>query len=318
MPEPAASAILGTERRWPVLEAGDPRHGRARPLVVVVNPNVTHPVGSRQLHSVLHVLRESGADVEVATTPDEKELAQLGEAFEGSRFVLVGGDGSVHAAAAALPAASEIALVPTGSANNVAHSVGIPLDPLAAAQLAAVGVAHPLDLVEARANGRSCRIVEGVSVGFLAQARARYRQTSSGHLLSGAAAGIRALGRFHPLAVRVHHEPFDEELVLAQLFVANLPLYAFGLHVAPHADLGDGLLDLVGLEAADRRAVLGMLAALKRGHYLGRPGVHLWRARSARIRTHGASPVIGDSVDLGTGPVELVALPGALRLVRPG
>ena len=290
----------------------------ARRLVVVVNPNVTRPISPRQLHAVLHVLRENGADVELVTTDGSGELGRLGDEAAGARFVLVGGDGSVHAAAAALPAATEIALVPTGSANNVAHSVGIPLDPLAAAQLAAVGTAHPLDLIEARVGGGSRRIVEGVSVGFLAGARARYHHRSSGHRLAGAAAGLAALGKFHPLAVRVHHEPFDEELALAQLFVANLPLYAFGLQVAPHADLSDGLLDLVGLEASSRRAVLGLILALKQGRHVGRPGVHLWRARSVRLRTHGASPVIGDSADLGTGPVELVALPGALRLVRPG
>lgn len=298
-----------------MLEAATPAL-RSRRLVVV-NPNVTHPLEPRRLRAVLHVLRENGLDVDLLTTSDPEELSEAG-AEDGLRVVLVGGDGSVHAAAAALPAGSEIALVPTGSANNVAHSVGIPLDPLAAAQLAAVGHAHPLDLIEARAGGRVQRIVEGVSVGFLARARVRYRHASSGHVLSGAFAGLGALARFHPLAVHVHHEPFDEELRLAQLFVANLPLYAFGLQVAPHADLSDGFLDLVGLEAPTRRAVVGMLAALKRGESVGRPGVHLWRARRARIRTHGSSPVIGDSVDLGTGSVELAVLPGALRLVRPG
>jgi hypothetical protein len=47
--------------------------------------------------------------------------------------------------------------------------------------------------------------------------------------------------------------------------VANLPFYAFGLCVAPHADPGDAALDLIGIEAPTRRAVLAALRELRPG-----------------------------------------------------
>jgi diacylglycerol kinase family enzyme len=156
-------------------------------------------------------------------------------------------------------------------------------------------------------------------VGFLADARAHYHASGSGHRVAGALAGGQALSRFRPLAVHVGGAVGrGEELALSQLFVANLPLFEFGLHVAPHADPRDGMLDFVGFEGRTRRDVLAMMHHLHAGDHLGREGVHIWRAESGRIRPHGLSPVIADSTNLGSGPVDLEVVRGALRLVRPG
>jgi diacylglycerol kinase family enzyme len=77
------------------------------------------------------------------------------------------------------------------------------------------------------------------------------------------------------------------------------------------------MLDLIGIEASNRLAVLRMIAELRRGRHLPHRGVHAWRAPSATITTAGCSPVVADSEDLGSGPVTLRAVSAALRLVRP-
>jgi hypothetical protein len=43
----------------------------------------------------------------------------------------------------------------------------------------------------------------------------------------------------------------------------------------------------------------------------------MWRASQVRLDPEGASPVIADSTDLGSGPVELTVVPGALQVVAP-
>jgi diacylglycerol kinase family enzyme len=176
---------------------------------------------------------------------------------------------------------------------------------------------RPIDLIEATTSEQTHLVTEGISVGFLARARARYNGRNSGDVIEALRAGADALAAFHPLHVRVRRDAVCEELRLAQLFVANLPLYAFGLQVAPHADPEDETLDFVGIERTSRATIVPMLVELHRGTVLRHPGVHVWQARSATISTHGASPIVGDSTDLGSGPVRLRALPAALRLVRP-
>jgi diacylglycerol kinase family enzyme len=179
------------------------------------------------------------------------------------------------------------------------------------------GAVRPIDLIEARTRDRCYLVVESVSVGFLAQARTRYHGRNSADLLAGVRAGLHALAAFHPLAAQVRGEDAGEEVSLAQAFVANLPLYEFGLHVAPQADPTDAALDLIGIEAGGRAAVVRMLLDLRRGVLLARPGLHLWRAQRIVLTTNGCSPIVADSTSLGFGPVELRAAPLALRLVRP-
>jgi diacylglycerol kinase (ATP) len=156
-----------------------------------------------------------------------------------------------------------------------------------------------------------------VSVGFLAQARVRYHGRNSADMLAGVRAGATALARFHPCAASVTEPDRSLTMHVAQLFVANLSLYEFGLQVAPHADPTDAALDLVAIHAPTRRHVLRMLVELRRGTHLSHPNVRAWRAPQATIDTNGSSPVVADSTDLGSGPVQLGALPAALRLVRP-
>ena len=288
-----------------------------RSVLLIANENASGARTFGLAARATAALRRAGLRVDARVTSSGDELRDVLPGDPERRVVLVGGDGTVHAIANLAGPLPELALIPAGSANNVCRSLGIPLDLDAAVALAATGRARPIDLVEARTPRGRHVVTEGVSVGFLAQARTRYHGRNSADALAALRAGAGALAGFHPLGVRVTAGRVREELRLAQLFVANLPLYAFGLHVAPQADPEDATLDLVGIERSSRATVLAMLAELHRGTLLRHPGVHVWRARTATIATHGASPIVADSTDLGAGPVLLQALPAALPLVRP-
>lgn len=288
---------------------------RARPhLMLVINRRATG-VTPALADEARRALRRRGARVDVLVTESAAEWRDAAADIE--RVVLLGGDGTLHAAANLEPRPREIALIAAGSSNNVARCLGIPLDVENAARLAVEGQVNPIDLIEATSQRQRYRTVEGISVGFLAQARVRYHKDNSSGVAAGLAAGVGALRRFHPLAVRVVRAGATERLELGQLFVANLALYEFGLRVAPFADPTDEMLDLIGIEVANRFAIPGMILRLLQARHVGRRGVHVWRARSARIETHELSPVVADSTDLGAGPVELAVLPRELPIVRP-
>jgi len=276
------------------------------------------PTGPPALRVVVNANASGTAAIaDLRRTASLAELEAVWGHGDGRRLVLVGGDGTVHAAANVAGAARDFALIPAGRANNIARCLDIPLSMRDAARLALAGRVRPVDLIEARTAGVRQLVLESVSVGFLAQARVRYDGRNSADLVAGARAGAMALRTFHPLGAHVTSQAGTQSLSLAQLFVANLPLYEFGLRVAPQADPEDALLDIVGIEAPTRRAVLRMLLDLRRGTHATRREVHAWRATSVRITTRGASPIVADSADLGFGPVELRAVPAALRVVRP-
>ncbi len=298
-------------------ETVDRSSGERPELRVIVNARASGSRHRDRVDRLAAALRRYGAAAEFIFTESVDQLAEIWKEDDGRRIVLMGGDGTIHVAPRLGEPLREVALIPAGRANNVARSLGIPLDLESAARLAVKGSARPIDLIEARADGRRHIVMESVSVGFLAQARVRYRGRNSADLVAGVRAGAAALARFHPLAAHVHSPSSDETIRLAQLFVANLPLYEFGLRIAPDADPTDATLDVIGIEAPNRRAVLRMVGDLRRGTYLEHLRVHSWRTPSMTLRTNGASPIVGDSADLGVGPIELRALPAALRIVRP-
>ena len=284
-------------------------------LLLVANANASGLVRRPQLVDAAGVLLgTAGARVETHLTATIDELGAVVSEQE-RRVVLLGGDGSVHAAANLPGQKPELALLPAGGANNIARSLGVPTDLAVAARLAVTGSARPLDVIAARNATRRHLAIEGVSVGFHALARADYKGTNSADVVAGVKAGLGALAHFHPVAIGVEADGPFEVLRVGQLFAANLPFFGPGLRVAPGADPGDGLLDVVIIETGGRAGLLAMLPHLRRGTHVDRPGVRRLKARRLRIATGGRSPIIADTTDLGSGTVELTVEPSALALV---
>jgi diacylglycerol kinase (ATP) len=299
------------------LKTAPPRRSRhRRDLILVANCNASGLAGRGKLEEALDALRRHGARVQPRLTSDLDELeAALGEAD--GRVVLLGGDGTTHAVANLEGALPELALLPAGRANNIARSLGIPLELDRAAALAVHGAARPIDAIEASAGDRRYRVVEGVSIGFHARARVKYHAENSAALLQGLAVGLSTLWKFRPQNVVIESNGEREVMTVAQVFASNLPLYGFGMRVAPDADPADGQVDLVTIDVRTRRSLVSMLPHVRRGTHNGLPGVRTWRTSHVRIDPGGDSPVIADSTDLGAGPVDLAVARGALQVVRP-
>jgi diacylglycerol kinase (ATP) len=287
------------------------------PLLLVANGNSSGLVRRPELvDGAKSLLTRAGSRVDLHLTSSVEELAAL-VVGEERRTVLLGGDGSLHAFANVPGPKPPVALLPAGGANNVARSLGIPLEPEHAARLAVQGAARPLDLIAASSGGRRMLAVEGVSVGFHSQARSRYHAANSSDVRAGLVAGLGALASFRPFTVAVESDGALELRTVSQLFVSNLGLYGPGFRVAPDADPTDGRLELVEIQTRGRLGLVPMLARLRDGAHLGRRGVRLWQAERIRIATGGSAPVIADTTNLGTGSVELTVVPAALPIVSP-
>ena len=284
-------------------------------LLLVVNGNASG-IGRRPhlAKDSTSLLRSAGARVETRVTTSLEELENALATAE-RRVVLLGGDGSVHAAANIKFPKPELAILPGGSANNVARSLGIPAELDAAARLAVTGRARQLDLIAARTESQRYLAVEGVSVGFHALARSQYHAKNSADVRAGMRAGLRALAGFKPLTIGLQIDGACEVIRIAQLFVANTPLFGPRLEVAPGADPSDGLLDVVTIDRPGAASLLALVPRLRRGTHLNRPGVRRVRARNIRITTRGQSPVIADTTNLGSSTVDLSVEPAALEVV---
>jgi diacylglycerol kinase (ATP) len=288
----------------------------ARDVDLVVNANATGAGSTADVVArATDALERAGAHVRAHVTGTETELAAVAATAAGRRFVLVGGDGTVHALANVdLPTLPATALLPAGRANNIARALGIPVDWGTAAQLAVHGRPAAVDALRVETPQRTLYAVEGVSAGFHAAARHRYTATNSGDLAAGVRALVAELATFRPHRVALDVDgatAFDG--TAAQVFLSNLPYFGFGFHVDPAADPSDGRLEAIVLEGTTRRDVVRLLSAARDGRHLGRPGVTLTRATEAR--TERPLPLVADAVPLGVTTAVVTVAPGRLTLV---
>jgi diacylglycerol kinase family enzyme len=288
-----------------------------REVVLIANGSASGLAKLQKLEDATRALESRGARVETHVTESVAQLEAEWPTFADRRVVLLGGDGTLHAAVNLPHWPRELALLPAGRANNVARALGIPLDLAAAAELATEGRPRPLDLVSVTNGNGSYLAVEGVSVGLHAVARSSYQAPNSADVRAAVRSALRAARSFDGVTLCVSSDGVPEVLNVGQLFVANLSLYAFGLRVAPRARPDDGLLDVVALPWEGRAQILPTIARLRRGTHIARRGTRTWTAERVRIATGGRSPVIADTTNVGTGPVTLQVVPAALEVVAP-
>jgi diacylglycerol kinase family enzyme len=319
MPSETASAPRLGRRRGPV----PPRVVTRRPgtvaierrdVVLVANGRASG-IDAAEVDRAAGALTAAGARVHPHRTASLDELTAIVAGADGRRVVLAGGDGTVHALAnLGLPALPGVGLLPAGRANNIARALGIPTDWRAAARLAVHGRPVALDALRVTTPERRLFAVEGVSAGFHAAARHRYRGENSADL----AAGVRALaGELWDFGERRVDLWTDGRPRFAgraaQIFLANLPYFGFGFEVDPHADPSDGRLEAIVLTASTRREVIRLLAAAREGRHLGRPGV-TWAA-AGRADLREPLPLVADAVPLGVTTATVEVVPAHLRIV---
>jgi membrane-associated protein len=317
-------------------ERGHPRNLRHRSkvggLLVAVNRNASGlEEPEKTAGELVAILAELGEPAERVVTGSERELWDVLRSAEelDQRVVLVGGDGTVHAAAnAPLRRLPELALVPTGRANNIARALGIPVSRGEALAVAAGAPAKPVDALRVATPDRFIYAVEAVSAGFQAEARSGYDAENSADLVQGLKALVRAVRRYRPysasvdfVGVRRTNSTLGSSLrssETAQLFLSNLPYFGFGFEVDPGADPSDGRLEAILIEARGRGRLLRLLAAARRGRHIGRRGVS--RVSATRARLTEPLPLVADAVPLGVTTATVSVESARLRVAshQPG
>jgi diacylglycerol kinase (ATP) len=265
------------------------------------------------LEAILAATGDTGVHVTGVITDGEDDLREAIEAAEGGRLVLVGGDGSVHFALNAASGPLEIGLVPMGRANNIARSLGLPRDVPRAARVAVTADARPVDVLRVETPERSLLGIEGVSAGLHAAARMRYEAPNSAQLLDGVSAFAGALASYEPWPLELE---LDGKLAYdgnaAGLFLSNFPLFAYGFKIDPLADVGDGRLAAVVLEADSRHGVARLVLSAYRGTLRRRRNVTVTPAHEAVLTT--PVPMVVDSEVLGTTTASVRVEQGLLKI----
>jgi len=179
--------------------------------------------------------------------------------------IAAGGDGTVAKLIRNVPYRSvPIAILPIGTANNIARSLGIAGPPRELAATWSLERTRRLDIGVARGKWGQCNFVEAVGVGSLTKAIQQVDASaveSGDPLRHGRSALAKLLANARPTRTRLDLDgrALSGDFLLVE--VLNVRSVGPGLRLAPEADPGDGLLDLVCLRADQRAEMIEWLRA---------------------------------------------------------
>lgn len=247
-------------------------------------------------------------------------IAGEGAAAGFDPIVAVGGDGTAHEVANGLLGFSgsipSLAVIPVGTGNDFARSVGIPMDLGEAVEVAVggAGVARAIDA--ARCGDRYFVGVAGA--GFDARV-ARAVNAAPPRMKIGALPFVwytlREIVRNRnvELVIQLDGTTITQRSLLVS--VSNCRFSGGGMQLAPEALPDDGLLDVCVVGDASVADVVRLLPRVFSGGHVGHPKVAIHRA--ARIRIDGPPEVDAqaDGELIGGLPLEIAVIPGALRVL---
>lgn len=242
------------------------------------------------------------------------------------RMVAAGGDGTVSTVASLLAERGasdvEFAVLPLGTGNDLARSLGMPLDQELAWEACVAGRAAPLDLLQVEIGGRSTYAANMVTAGNTGKYAAAITSDMKQRwgpfcYLRGTIDVLQELDVYEVL-VQLDGEQQSRRYSALNVFVANGRTSGGGLTVAPESELDDGLLDVVLIQDGDAFDLAGLTADYLLSDFRNNDLVVHHRCREIRIAAQPAMPISIDGDPQEPGTVTVRVLPGALNAVRGG
>jgi diacylglycerol kinase (ATP) len=291
---------------------------------LIVNPGAGKAgEGPKNLELATRLLKEHGIEVEVALAHPKEEAIPIARKAvkDGHRLVIaMGGDGTLEAVMSALVGSrARLGILPTGTANNVARSLGIPLDLEEACALIATGNINKLDLGQARMkSGEKQYFFELAAVGLIAALYPDLNKATNGKLSHLKDAALTFLHQETRPKVKLTLDDESKiELETMLVVVSNTPIFGRNFLVAPNASLQDGLLDVSVYPEFSKAELLAYFARVMDENYSEDPKVQRYRARKVKIKATPKMEVIADGVVLGKGTVEIRSRAAALWVISP-
>lgn len=327
---PAQPPAPNLTARWLVI--ANPAAGRAGP-------------SSRAWRRLERALREAGVAFDIEWTSaggDGARIAAAAQARGQHRFLVAGGDGSLHdvvnglrrqggtADQAGVRASPTVVPLALGTGNDWSRSLELPRNPVALAAVIRRDEAVPHDagridlLAESGAVRETRWFINVAGAGFDAHVIERMPARTPSRLsyLLGA---LRELARYRPPLFRLGlEETGDGGMIRAEelqgrrllTFVANGRYCGGGMHIAPTALLDDGQFDVVTIAALNLWQALPRLARLYSGSLLQDSAVRRRVATRVRIDADPPSGIEADGQFVGNTPAIFSVERGVLRTLR--
>lgn len=233
-----------------------------------------------------------------------------------TRVIVAGGDGTVGTVAGAvLGTGLPLGIVPTGTANNLARTLGIPASVEEACALVRAGRTHAIDAAEV--NGRVFMTTASIGLSVaITEALTDDAKRRMG-TLAYAATAARTVRRAERFVADITWPGGTRRARTVQVVVGNGRFYGSAMQVADDTRIDDHALDLYSLEVRAKWRLLALGPRMKRGTHGDADDVRALRAPEFHVATATPMTVNADGELVTETPATFRVLPSALTVYAP-
>jgi diacylglycerol kinase (ATP) len=297
---------------------------------LIFNPASGNPAESAaQLVELLRHLQTQQIQAEVLVVQPEYNLSAIARsaARAGAKMVIVsGGDGTIENVALGLVGSqTTLGIIPTGTRNNLARSLGIPTDTRNLADAVALlrkGRRLKIDVGQVRSRKANRCFLEAGAIGLVSALYPSSDDIQHGDL-GKIAEFISTLVSAVPSEIRLRVDHHHKEIVAHahMVIVANMPFMGANFQIAPDVSFDDRYLDVFVYSDLSKRDLIGQamqsLTAAPDADVVLNDRIQRFRVKTIAIKTNPAMPVMADGVSLsvGEGSVTVMLHPHRLRVM---
>ncbi|MBN1994346.1 MAG: diacylglycerol kinase family lipid kinase [Anaerolineae bacterium] len=294
---------------------------------LIVNPTSDQGRTLTLLPEINKALQQLEVDFDMVKTEcpgHATTLAQQAVAAGYERVVAVGGDGTCNEIANGLLLAAQqgrsasLGLIPSGSGNDWACYLDIPLDLTQACAIIKNGSEHLLDVGRVTVDGQSRIFVNVVGLGFDAEVAVDTKQARRLHgfaMYLWSVFRVLLFGQW-PYQARFSFNGQMQQQPLTLFTVGNGTRSGGGFYLTPDASMDDGLFDLCYAPGLSRLTLLNLLPKTLNGTHVGHPAVTIARAANVEVFVEQGIPghVDGEILCLAGRHFNFEILPAALQV----
>lgn len=282
--------------------------------LVLANPH-SRSAGAG-VDGAIAVLKDAGIDVFRPEWSEGETISEVIRQHAGAAdlVVVAGGDGSLNAAAPAITETGlPLGILPGGTANDLARTLGLPLDMTAAARVIAAGRTKAIDIGEV--NGRPFFNVASLGMSArLADRLSRETKRRWGRLAYLITA-TEVLLEARPFSATIRLSTGEECRVRTlQIAVGNGRHYGGGMVVEETATIDDARLDLYSLEFEDTWKLPLMALSFRQGRHGVMDDVRTLKGPSFEVTTRRPMPVNADGEIVTETPARFTVRPEAVTV----
>lgn len=274
--------------------------------------------GQKALSAAINRLQQLGLQLTEESIEDPRHLPDVIRHYQHQVDLVIvgGGDGTLNAAVDGLVDTQlPLGILPLGTANDLARTLGIPASLSDACEIIARGKIQRIDL--GWVNGKHFFNVASMGLSVQITQKLTKEVKRRWGVMAYAITALQAIWQTRPFRAQIHLNGESIPVKTIQIAVGNGRYYGGGMAVVHDASINDQRLDLYSLEVQHWWQIIALLPALRGGRHANSRNVRAFSGQEIEVHTRRPRPINTDGEITTYTPAHFRVIPRALAVLVP-